>query len=45
MTEFLNFDPDDDWDEDEDYEDDDVEEGYVPSDPDSVGTFINKVER
>lgn len=35
----VNFDP-----EDDDYEDDEYEDGYVPSDPDSVGTFINEVE-
>lgn len=33
------FDPEDDWDED----DDDFD--YEPSDPDSVGTFINEDER
>lgn len=39
MDEFF-YDPDDEDYEDDDYDDDD----YEPSDPDSVGTYINEVE-
>lgn len=42
MNAFLigpEYDPDDD-----DYEDDDYDDDYEPSDPDSVGTYINEVE-